>query len=164
MPPRHPFLSPSTRAFDREDRPGGNDKDGAPASSGVEVISSEHYDVPDSGDVDGSVTAGKKRGEIPPDSAPTAAPGVERGAADGGEGGGDGEGEGNGARGEAGNAGGDGGRGAGSVLGVEGPEIMIRPPSYGFNDKVRFGSVRFGAVLVFCLGGVRRVGLRVGWT
>lgn len=124
------------------------------------MISSEHYDVPDSGVVDGSVTAGKKRGEIPPDSAPTAAPGVEEGAADGGGG----DGEGGGAWDEAGNAGGDGGRRAESVLGVEGPEIMIRPPTYGFNDKVRFGPVRFGAVLVFCLGGVRRVGLRVGWT
>lgn len=46
--------------------------------------------------------------------------------------------EGKGPRDAAGSGGGDEGRGAGSVLGVEGPEIMIRPPTYGFNDKVLF--------------------------
>lgn len=124
------------RAFTREERPDG-DKDGAPASSGVEVISSEHYGVPDSG-VDGNVTSAGKCGETGADSTPTA-PSGEGSAADIRGGGGDEERK--GPPDAAGGGGGDEGRGAESVLGVESPEIMIRPPTYGFNDKVCFGAV-----------------------
>ena len=131
--PASPLSSLLARArLSREERPDGH-RDGVPASSGVEVISSEQYGVSDV-DVDGSVTAGQICGEIGADSTPEA-PDDEGSAADGG-----GHGEGKGSRHATENAGRDGEGGTGSVLGVKGPEIMIRPPTYGFNDKVRFGA------------------------
>lgn len=140
-----PFLALFHAHLYREERPDG-DKDGAPASSGVEVVSSEHYAVPDSG-VDESVTAGQSSGELGAGSTPTA-PGGDGSAAGGG---GDGVGKGTGDATEF--VGDDGERGAGSVLGVEGPEIMIRAPTYGFNDKVGFGAVLYASLPSRCMAG-----------
>lgn len=105
--------------FQHRERPtdAGGSPDGAPASSGVEVLSSDHYDVrddenPDDSSSSAAVTAAAGAGSRLQKE--EGAGGVVASAAMG--------------RAAADAAGG----GVGSIA----PEILIRPPSYGFNDKV----------------------------
>lgn len=96
-----------------------------PASSfsGVDVVSSERYDVHDDGDDEGAVSNGGGSG------------GAEGGGGSRLAGGGTSvAGTGTGAA-EGRRAGAE-GRRAGAEGGGIGAEVLIRPPSYGFNDKV----------------------------
>lgn len=95
------------------------DSDGAPAFSGVEVVSTEHYDIAiDDGEEDTTATATKGVREDGSTDASLQFSGPEGCGADA----------------EAG-----GGREAHVTAagpGVGGPDILIRPPRYGFNNKV----------------------------
>lgn len=93
--------------------------DGAPASSGVEVLSSEHYDVRDDQNSAGESSLPTAVAEGQNAGAPGAGSRLKEG------------GTGSGIPSSAADRAPAGGGAEGMT-----PEILIRPPSYGFNDKV----------------------------
>lgn len=117
IPPNFVILHTDPRlGRERPNNSDGRANDGAPASSGVEVMSSEHYDVRDDDNAckESIAVAAAAEAEVlsnggaTGDDSPLPGAGVRAGGV------------------------------AGATEGGEGirAEILVRPPNYGFNDKV----------------------------